>query len=79
MPQAKNILKTIMIEAIEDTDIPEREKHILKETIEEAYLTSNIQEKLKDNIELENLVSKITPENKHKELNWGEPIGKEVW
>ncbi len=79
LPRAKNILKTIMIEAIEDTDIPERNKHILKEIIEEAYLTSEIQEKLKDNIELENLVSKITSENKHKELNWGEPIGKEVW
>ena len=79
LPQAKKILKTIMIEAIEDTDIPEREKHILKETIEEAYFTANIQEKLKDNIELKNLVSKITPENKRKELDWGEPIGKEVW
>ncbi len=47
LSRAKKILKTIMIEAIEDTGIPEREKHILKETIEEAYLTSNIQEKLK--------------------------------
>jgi antitoxin MazE len=28
---------------------------------------------------LEELVSKITPKNKHKEYDWGKPIGKEIW
>ncbi|WP_029521550.1 hypothetical protein [Persephonella sp. IF05-L8] len=59
LPRAKNILKTIMIEAIEDTDIPERNKHILKEIIEEAYLTSKIQEKLRNNTEIGELMEGI--------------------
>ncbi len=28
---------------------------------------------------LKKLISKITPENKHKEIKWGTPVGKEVW
>ena len=28
---------------------------------------------------LEELVSKITPSNKHKEIKWGKPIGQEIW
>ena len=28
---------------------------------------------------LESLVAGITPENQHKELDWGPPVGKEVW
>ena len=28
---------------------------------------------------LEELVSKITPENKHEEMEWGEAIGREAW
>jgi antitoxin MazE len=28
---------------------------------------------------LEELVSKITPENRHPETDWGPPVGKEVW
>ena len=28
---------------------------------------------------LEALVAAITPENCHKELDWGKPVGKEVW
>ncbi len=29
--------------------------------------------------ELQRLVDKITPENRHKEVDWGKPRGKEVW
>jgi uncharacterized alpha-E superfamily protein len=28
---------------------------------------------------LDDLVQKITPENRHKLLDWGPPVGKEVW
>lgn len=28
---------------------------------------------------LETLVSAITPENRHKEIDWGKPVGSEVW
>ena len=29
--------------------------------------------------DIEELVNKITPENLHKEIDWGPPQGKEVW
>jgi antitoxin MazE len=28
---------------------------------------------------LEDLVADITPENRHPEINWGPPVGNEVW
>jgi antitoxin MazE len=28
---------------------------------------------------LQELVSKITPQNRHPETDWGRPMGKEVW
>jgi antitoxin MazE len=28
---------------------------------------------------LEELVSGITPRNRHNEIDWGEPVGKELW
>lgn len=28
---------------------------------------------------LESLLQNVTPENLHSEVEWGEPIGKEVW
>jgi antitoxin MazE len=28
---------------------------------------------------LQQLVSKITPGNRHSETNWGKPEGKEIW
>jgi antitoxin MazE len=30
-------------------------------------------------ISLEDLVKGITPENVHGEMDWGAPVGKEVW
>ena len=29
--------------------------------------------------DLENLINAITEENRHAEIEWGSPIGKEVW
>jgi antitoxin MazE len=28
---------------------------------------------------LEELVARITPENRHEEIDWGPPVGNEVW
>jgi antitoxin MazE len=28
---------------------------------------------------LEHLVAGISPENRHRELEWGPPVGNEVW
>jgi antitoxin MazE len=28
---------------------------------------------------LQELVARITPENRHDELEWGQPVGNEVW
>jgi antitoxin MazE len=28
---------------------------------------------------LQDLVSRITPENRHELVDWGAPVGKEVW
>jgi antitoxin component of MazEF toxin-antitoxin module len=28
---------------------------------------------------LEQLLDRVTPENRHEETDWGEPRGKEVW
>jgi antitoxin MazE len=28
---------------------------------------------------LEQLVAKITPENRHTETSWGDAVGKEIW
>ena len=28
---------------------------------------------------LEDLVAEITPENRHPEIDWGPPVGNEVW
>ncbi len=29
--------------------------------------------------ELKELVDQITPENRHQLIDWGKPVGKEVW
>jgi antitoxin MazE len=34
---------------------------------------------LNPKITLESLVAAITPENRHKETDWGKPVGNEVW
>jgi len=28
---------------------------------------------------LDEIVAQITPENLHREVNWGDPVGAEVW
>lgn len=32
-----------------------------------------------DSPTLKEMVRQITPENRHKLIDWGEPVGKEVW
>jgi antitoxin MazE len=36
-------------------------------------------EPLKAKLTLESLVAGITPENRHGEMDWGKPVGREVW
>ncbi len=33
----------------------------------------------KNKVNLKDLVMKITPNNIHKEIDWGKPVGKEIW
>ena len=33
----------------------------------------------KNKVTLKELVSKITPENIHSEVDWGKSVGKEIW
>ena len=32
-----------------------------------------------EEIPLESLLAKVTPENIHPETDWGKPMGKEIW
>lgn len=32
-----------------------------------------------DEVTLESLLARITPENIHAETDWGPPVGKEIW
>lgn len=32
-----------------------------------------------DKSELDTLVAQITPDNRHEEIDWGEPRGQEIW
>jgi antitoxin MazE len=42
-------------------------------------IIATIQPKKRKKINLDELVAAITPDNIHKEVNWGRPVGKEVW
>ena len=32
-----------------------------------------------DEVTLESLLARVTPENIHPETDWGPPVGKEIW
>jgi antitoxin MazE len=53
-----------------------REGEELEIRVESGRITL---EALNSGLTLEALVSRITPENQHHELDWGKPVGKEVW
>jgi antitoxin MazE len=40
---------------------------------------ATIKPKKGDKVSLKELVAGITPYNRHQEVDWGEPVGKEVW
>lgn len=35
--------------------------------------------KTKPKVTLEDLLAGVTAENVHKEVDWGQPVGKEIW
>lgn len=48
-------------------------------TIKDGTLIVSIPKRRKRKYTLEELVAGITPENRHEELEWGPPVGNEVW
>ncbi len=49
-----------------------------------VQITSNgvvatIQPNIRKKVSLDELVAAIKPDNTHKEVDWGKPVGKEVW
>ena len=42
-------------------------------------VVATIQPKKHKKISLDELVAAITPDNVHGEVDWGNPVGKEVW
>ena len=42
-------------------------------------VSATIQPSKRKKATLDELVAAITPENRHEEVDWGEPVGKEVW
>ncbi len=42
-------------------------------------IVATIQPKKRKKISLDELVKAITPDNVHGEVDWGNPVGKEVW
>ena len=47
--------------------------------MEETQEMSVNEQSPEDKPTLEDLVARITDENRHPEVDWGEPVGKEVW
>ena len=35
--------------------------------------------KQRPKIDLDALIDRITPENRHETIDWGPPVGKEIW
>lgn len=68
--QAVRIPKAVLREA------SIREDEEVKLTAAEGCITIR---PLKEKLTLESLVSRITPKNRHEELQWGPSLGKEIW
>lgn len=39
----------------------------------------SVQPIVEEELTLDILLSKITPQNKHSIIDWGKPVGKEIW
>jgi antitoxin MazE len=42
-------------------------------------VVATIQPKKRKKVNLDELIAGITPDNVHKEVDWGRPVGKEIW
>ena len=41
--------------------------------------TATIEPQVAKPLTLDELLKGVTPQNTHKEVDWGEPVGKEIW
>lgn len=53
-----------------------REGDEVEMVVEKGRLTV---QPVRPKLTLESLVAAITPENRHEEIDWGKPVGNEVW
>jgi antitoxin MazE len=68
---ALRIPKSLALEAGLSSDAP------VELTLVEGKLV--VEPATEDIPSLEELIARITPENRHGEVDWGLPVGKEVW
>jgi antitoxin MazE len=64
-------------ETVDSMDLTEGQAVQIEETVDGKSLT--ITPSPQAALSLESLLSRITPENRHQETVWGNPVGKEVW
>lgn len=64
-------------EAINSMELAECQAVQIEETEDGKSLT--VTPSSQATLSLESLLTRITPENKHEELSWDAPAGKEVW
>src|SRR3989344_5605433 len=54
-------------------------KEVTVRKVRNTVVIAPVQTKKEKRPTLEELVAKITPENRHDEIDWGAPMGKEAW
>ena len=48
-------------------------------SVSDGKLIVEVTRKRKRRYTIEELVAGITPENRHEEMEWGPPVGNEIW
>lgn len=56
-----------------------RGKEVTVRNVRNTVVISPVSVKVRKRPTLEELVARITPENRHEAIDWGEPMGKEIW
>jgi antitoxin MazE len=66
----KKALKAVKWQSKQEVNIKiEGDRIILEPTTKQGY----------KKMTLEEMVAGITPDNLHSEVDWGDPVGKEIW